>query len=412
MKILVLNNSTSKGGAAKAANRILESVMCVDNNIQCEIIADKMQKTKSYHKNVNHSASELFFRTAIDYFPRLLLTDTKKGRYSFWFIGKQLNDFIKNYKPDIIHLHWINEGFIAKDFFEFVNNWNIPIVVTMHDSWYFTGGCHITYDCEKYQNICKNCPQVKFDSIFNFAKRQFELKERLFTKNNFNFVAPSNWLKENAEKSTILKNSKIVNIPNPIDTNLFAAHEKAVAKVKLDLPINKRYILFGSSSFDENKGYSLFLKALENIKLSDDVEFLFFGSEFKHNVKFRYTNMGYIDNEERLSYVYAAADFTIVPSLQENLSNVIMESLASKTPVIAFNVGGNCDMIKNKFNGFLIEDISSDSLRRTIEEALQVGNKEFMDNNARQYVVENFDYKVIGQKYLNLYKEILGKNNG
>jgi glycosyltransferase involved in cell wall biosynthesis len=89
-----------------------------------------------------------------------------------------------------------------------------------------------------------------------------------------------------------------------------------------------------------------------------------------------------------------------------------MESLASKTPVIAFNVGGNCDMIKNKFNGFLIEDISSDSLRRTIEEALQVGNKEFMDNNARQYVVENFDYKVIGQKYLNLYKEILGKNNG
>jgi len=89
-----------------------------------------------------------------------------------------------------------------------------------------------------------------------------------------------------------------------------------------------------------------------------------------------------------------------------------MESLASKTPVIAFNVGGNCDMIKNKFNGFLIEDISSDSLRRTIEEALQVGNKEFMDNNARQYVVENFDYKVIGQKYLILYKEILGKNNG
>lgn len=410
MKILVLNNSSSKGGAAHAANRITEAISKYNADLDIKIYVDKTQKLNYYHADINDSWIQkkiAFFRTAIDFFPRKLLTNTTYGRYSFWFIGKRLSKFIETYKPDIIHLHWINEGFLSYNFFEYINRNNIPVIITMHDSWYFTGGCHSPFECKKYEDLCLSCPQVKFDKYLKLAFRQQNQKKILFQeKNNYNFIAPSTWLYNNAKLSNVLANNSLDIIPNPIDTDIFKNNNKIEAKKLLKLNPEKRYILFGSSSYDELKGYKIFQKAIKNLNIKD-VEIITFGADIIIQSVMPHQHMGYLCDATSLNLLYSAADFVVLPSLQENLSYTIMESLSSGTPVIAFDVGGNSDLIKDNVNGLLIKNISPEALRERIIYALNIENYKQLSENARKYVEENFSYEIIAKKYLNLYNKLL-----
>lgn len=412
MKILVLNNSSSKGGAAHAANRITEAISKYFADLDIKIYVDKTQKLNNYHADINNSWVQkkiAFLRTAIDYAPRKILTNIRYGRYSFWFIGKRLSKFIEAYKPDIIHLHWINEGFLSCNFFEYINKNNIPVVITMHDSWYFTGGCHSPFECRKYENLCFSCPQVKFDKYLKFALRQQNKKKILFQeKNNYYFIAPSTWLYNNAKLSKVLANNSLDVIPNPIDTEIFKNYDKNESKKLLKLNPKKKYILFGSSSYDELKGYKIFQQVVKELNIKD-VEIITFGADINIECVIPHQHIGYLRDTASLNLLYSAADFVIVPSLQENLSYTIMESLSSGTPVIAFDVGGNSDLIKDNINGFLIKNISPEALREKIIYALSVKNYQQLSENARKFVEENFSYEIIAKKYLNLYNRLMDK---
>ena len=105
--------------------------------------------------------------------------------------------------------------------------------------------------------------------------------------------------------------------------------------------------------------------------------------------------------------LYNAVDIMIVPSLQENLSNAIMESLACATPVVGFNIGGNSDMIEHKKNGYLAKPFDTIDLKDGIEWTL---NNEYYDElcqNAREKVMREFDSKIVAQQYIEFYKKIL-----
>jgi glycosyltransferase involved in cell wall biosynthesis len=100
----------------------------------------------------------------------------------------------------------------------------------------------------------------------------------------------------------------------------------------------------------------------------------------------------------------------IVPSLQENLSNAIMESLACGTPVVAFDVGGNSDMIEHLINGYLAKPFESQDLANGIEWVLNALNYDELCGNAREKVMREFDSVVVARKYIELYKDIFQSN--
>jgi glycosyltransferase involved in cell wall biosynthesis len=107
--------------------------------------------------------------------------------------------------------------------------------------------------------------------------------------------------------------------------------------------------------------------------------------------------------------LYSAADVTIVPSLQENLSNVILESLSCGTPVVGFKIGGNSDMIEHKINGYLAEPYQSDDLAYGIAWILNNENSKEISKMARGKVLENFDSKLVAKKYIELYSKKINK---
>lgn len=105
--------------------------------------------------------------------------------------------------------------------------------------------------------------------------------------------------------------------------------------------------------------------------------------------------------------LYNAVDVTVVPSLQENLSNAIMESLACGTPVAGFDIGGNSDMIEHRTNGYLAKPLESQDLANGIEWILNTANYNKLCSNAREKVMQEFASEVVAKKYIQLYQEIL-----
>jgi len=224
-------------------------------------------------------------------------------------------------------------------------------------------------------------------------------------------VGLSKWLNECAKNSTLLKDKKHINLPNPIDTSIFKPFDKEKSRELWSLPKDKKLVLFGAmgATSDPRKGFKELIKAMKKLT-SQDIEFVVFGSSKPQNVPdfgFKTHYLGSLADDITLVTLYSAVDVMVVPSLQENLSNAIMESLACGTPVVGFDIGGNCDMIEHKKNGYLAKPFDTDDLANGIEWILNAENYDELCTSARKKVIQEFDSAIVARKYIKLYEEIL-----
>lgn len=178
--------------------------------------------------------------------------------------------------------------------------------------------------------------------------------------------------------------------------------------------MEKKIILFGANSAtsDINKGFKELVAALSLLE-TKDVELAIFGSsepEKSQNFGFKTHYLGHLHDDASLVTLYSAVDVMVVPSLQENLSNAIMESLACGAPVVAFDIGGNSDMIDHKENGYLAKPFESQDLAKGIDWVLQNEKYQQISHNAREKVVQCFDSGLIAEKYIELYKTVIYEN--
>jgi len=312
---------------------------------------------------------------------------------------------------DILHLHWINEQFLDIRELKRISK---PIVWTLHDCWPFTGICHYFYDCENYLKKCGKCPALNSTVEVDLAENIWRKKLEVYRDFNIHVVSPSNWLGYAAKNSSLLKDFEVSIIPNCIDSSIYRPIEKQKLREILGLSSKKKYILFGAvnATSDKRKGYQHLQNALPKLfeKLDKNTELLVFGTDDRRTNKisnFPVNYIGYLFDDFSLSAFYNAANVTVVPSLSENLSNVIMESLACGTPIAAFNVGGNSDMIEHKSNGYLAETFDANDLANGINWCLKNNKEQQLSANARRRVEDNYTMELIANKYINLYKSLL-----
>jgi glycosyltransferase involved in cell wall biosynthesis len=317
--------------------------------------------------------------------------------------------YINEINPDIVVLHWINAGFLSIDQLSQINK---PLVWCLHDMWSFTGGCHYNEDCLSYQISCGNCKVLESNDYNDLSNTIIRKKESFYSNiKNFTIIGLSKWMATSAKQSFLLHKHKVVNIPNPININIFDKFNNNEAlKKKFHFNKNKKLILFGAVGAlrDRRKGFKELVTALENIN-SSDFELVVFGNDSESLIKvdFEITYLGYIKDFKKLIELYNVVEVMIVPSLQENLSNAIMESLSCGTPVVAFDIGGNADMIDHKQNGYLAKPYDTKDLANGIEFVLNNDNYEQLSKNARDKVVNNFESSFVAKKYINLYQNIL-----
>ena len=267
-------------------------------------------------------------------------------------------------------------------------------------------------NCEGYKKCCGNCKVLASDKENDLSQRIHNRKAKVFGKlENLTIIALSRWLATCAESSELLKDKHIMCLANPIDTEVFSPFDKLHARKLLNLPIDKKLILFGAmgATSDPRKGFSELSQALTLLK-RDDVELVVFGSskpKTSQDFKYKTHYLGSLHDDVTLKVLYSAADVMVVPSLQENLSNAIMESLACGTPVIGFDIGGNSDLIGHQINGYLAKPFDSDDLAKGIEWILNAKNYDQLCENAREKVVTTFDCQLVAKQYIEIYQHII-----
>lgn len=313
---------------------------------------------------------------------------------------------INQFAADIVHLHWIGDNFLPIQQFARLE---APIVWTLHDMWAFTGGCHYAGDCRRYTESCGNCPQLLRPASRDPSARINARKRRSWAEIPLTLVCPSRWLADCASQSAVLRHKRIEVIANPIDTGAFKPLDRREARYAFNLPLDKKLVLFGAAdgTADPRKGFAYLREALSAFAESDGVELVIFGADdagsIDLDVPMRRT--GNLHDNVSLNLLYSACDVFVLPALQDNLPNTLLEALACGTPCVAFDTGGVGDLLQHHENGYLAQLADAADLRRGIEWSLA---QEWWPERIHQQVVERYAADRISEQYIGLYQSILG----
>ena len=231
------------------------------------------------------------------------------------------------------------------------------------------------------------------------------------------FVTCSQWLKGQAEKSALLDKHTVINIPNPININLFKPRNKQEARTRCNFPADKRIILFGAAKpTDKRKGVDYFIESCNLLvqkhpELKDRIGIAIYGKQSEQIVPllpFETYDLKYISSEKELVNVYNAIDLYATPSLEENLPNTIMEAMACGVPCVGFNVGGIPEMIDHLHNGYVAEYKSAEDFANGIYWTLTEGEYDMLSEEASRKVTACYSEGTIAKKYIEVYNKITG----
>ena len=414
MKILIINKSDTIGGAAIASRRLKDALQANGHSVKM-LVQEKLSNDDSIYSTTNGRFKRYynFFLFILERLYFLFFEKSKDVRFAFSpaVAGEDISGHSLVKEADVIHIHWFNQGFLSLKGLERLLKLNKKIVWTLHDMWAFTGGCHYAGECNNYEKGCGNCKFLKKPGNKDLSIRILNKKRKILSNKKLQIVTCSEWLAQKAKSSSLLQNHDVTAIPNPIDTTIFHPKDKDKLRTKINLPKDKKLILFGAANvMDERKGLKYLIEALgllkkENPKLAEESEILLFGKsneEFLKQLPLKVNNLGLISGEKNIANVYAVADVLVLPSLEDNLPNTVMESLACGTPVVAFNTGGIPEMVEHKRNGYLAEYRSAGGLMKGLVYVL-TSDFGLMSENAVEKVNMTFLQKIVAKQYFNVY---------
>lgn len=417
MKVLHLSTSDIDGGAARGAYWLHKALQQAGTESNM-LVADKRSDDFTVFgpsKNLQKKLVDL--RVTVNNLPLHFYKHRDSEIFSPAWIPTKLDIPVRKINPDIINLHWVCYSFLnPKNLAKFER----PIIWTNRDMWAFTGGCHYSGHCEKYKINCGACPHLKSQTETDITRMLWQTKSKYWRNLNLTMVTISHWLADCAKQSSLFKNHRIEVIHNALNPSEFKPLPKNIVREILNLPKNKKIVLFGAlkATEDKRKGFEYLIAALQKLaqsNLKENIELLVFGSSQPQNppdLGMKATYMGKLNDDISIALVYAAADVTVVPSTQEAFGKTAMESLACGTPVVSFDSTGLKDIVEHQKNGYRAKCFSADDLANGIAWVLQEEPRwQALSRRAREKVEQEFTLEIQARAYLKLYEEVLQASN-
>ncbi|TXE17130.1 glycosyltransferase [Psychroserpens burtonensis] len=422
MKILIVN-TYDRGGAANACLRLHEGLLLknVDTNVLLRRKEKNIPQTFQFHNTHKPKSKLQVLKEKSVVFLRIMgvlqkpkqslksrfLTQRQEGLELFTFPHSNFDVTTSPLyqEADIINLHWV-ANFL--DYESFFRKNTKPVVWTLHDMNPFTGGQHYLETFLGVDESGNPIKRVLAEEETRVSNANLMIKENsIKSTSNITVVTPSKWLCQAAKESDMFSAKKIYHIPYGLDSKVFQPRDRDYSRDILNIPKNKKVILFVADSISNHrKGYAYLKKALDMIKLDDVVLCAVGGKTSELESEKSAIELGLIYDERLMSIVYSAADVFVIPSLMDNLPNTVLESLMCGTPVIGFSVGGIPDMIEHNINGLLVDNISSQSLVKTIKQFFATIDN-FNRSSIRTTAVKKYDLAVQANAYTKLFEDIL-----
>lgn len=413
MNVLHLCTAAQAGGAAIAAFRLHKGLKSLQ--VESRLLVNVKGQYDSDVIGPDNNTDKIISRIV----PMLDRVPGKFSNHSFDRISSayfpdHLIQRVRKQQPDILNLHWVNDGFMR---IETLPRFRQPIVWTLHDMWPMAGGEHYVGNSTRYIEGYSSKNRPSSESGFDVNRWIWARKKKALEKVKDLFIAtPSNWLAKCARESLLLRNRRILVLPNGVDHQRFRPMDHDLVRNILGLPVGKKLVLFGagSATSDKRKGFYLLVEALKQLDAtgdSEDYELVVFGAssgDDSFGMKTHY--LGNLNDEISMALVYAAADVFVAPSLEDNLPNTVLESLSCGTPVVAFDIGGMPDMIEHKENGYLATAFNTTDLAEGLYWVIEDEKRwKYLSGKARNTVEQSFTLECCATRYKSLYDDILAQ---
>lgn len=324
------------------------------------------------------------------------------GFGSVWATRK-LVEQIKEYDPDIIHLHSLHGYYINIEvLFRYLAEAQKAVVWTFHDEWSFTGHCPCFsfIGCCKWKTGCGHCPRVHehpASILLDRSRRNYRKKKELFNLvDNLTIITPSQWM-AGLVKQSFLARYPVRVIHNGIDLSVF---KPISGNFRYENHLENKFVILGVSNlWDPTKGMKTFVELSERLGKEFQIVLVGLSQEQKKHLSQNIIGIMHTDNVQELAEIYTAADAFVNPTLEDNFPTTNLEALACGTPVITFNTGGSPESI-DKTCGIVVEKGNVDAL----EAALRTLKRKNFSQEACLARAREFDMNKRFEDYLDLYQ--------
>lgn len=419
MNVVIINKSDSTGGAAVVSFRLMNALR--EQGIDASmLVTEKLTDSPFVHLAAPAWRSKIPFLAE-----RLRIFLTKGVDRSNLFkvdtgrCGLPLHRHPLVRNADIVCLNWVNQGMLSLAGLNKIRQLGKPVVWTMHDMWCFTGICHHAGRCRRFEQQCGQCHLLGSGGRLDDISHKTLIRKLNSYGPQFppvHFVAVSNWLAELARKSTLLRDMPLSVIGN--------AFPLADAEAPLSTPNHKGTftILFGAARLDDPvKGLPILIEATRVLKRkypaqAGRLHLVTFGSVkvagSLDGMEIPHTHLGPVSGADNLRKIYLAANAVVSTSLYETLPGTLVEGQAYGCIPVAFDRGGQKDIVDHDDTGFLAEWNDDPAIAaENIAEAVMMSFKakrELMIPKMQDAVRRKFDYPVIARKYIALFRSLIG----
>ena len=410
---LLLSYSDAAGGAGRAAYRLLQGLRA--EGVRARMLALDAVTGDPAVRGPKAPLGRLaaLMRSPLDRLPLRLATRGPRPMFSPAWLPDRLARRVAGLAPDLLHLHWIAGGMLR---IESLARLGRPLIWTMHDMWTFTGGCHYDDGCGRYVEACGRCPVLRSSRPWDLSRWVMRRKRRAWRGVPITLVAPSRWLADCAQASSLFRGGPVRVIPNGLDLELFQPVDPGLARRLLRLPPERSYLLFGAfdPGGERRKGFGLLQAALQRLAESgwrERLDLLVVGASapsVPRDLGLRTHYLGALRDELSMALALAAADAVVVPSTQENLPNMAVEAFACGRPCVGFSVGGLPDIVEDGVSGRLAPAFDSGALAAAIAWVLEdEERRRALGRAARRKAEQTFDLRLVARRYADLYAEVL-----
>lgn len=411
MRVVHILSNDCPGGLNHAALRLHEELLrqgtaswvCVQGRCIHKAIEDSRPETI-----IAHGHGHMALRRRLDSVPAWVLSG--KPYLSLSWLPTTIHETVALLAPDVVHIHQAHGATVSLPGLRRLRS---PLVATLHDMWFFTGGCTFDGGCGRWAAVCGNCPKVRFPHAHDASSVGFGLKRRAYAKKSISFIAPSRWIEEAARASSLLGKASITRIPYGIDVEQFAPRNADEARQALGLPLDAILLGFVAHDVDDpRKGIDLtaaVVAAMRDFARGRRVLAVAIGGAAPIANLFAADSLLFLGrlSPEKLALAYPAFDAVLVTSRQDNLPNVAIEAAACGTPVFGFDVGGLRDLVAIPAES-LAPPFDVAALAALLAPAIL--NSEVRQQRrdaARRHACAAFDIRAIAVQHQRLYDQVM-----
>jgi glycosyltransferase involved in cell wall biosynthesis len=285
-----------------------------------------------------------------------------------------------------------------------------PVVWRLSDMWAFTGHVAYSYDCDRWKHGCGSCPYLgEYPALSrDTTAALWRWKDEVYRRSRLTIVAPSRWIERLARESPLLSRFPVRRIPNGIDLERFRPVGRDEARDRLGLPSNGPVVLFSAPDVsDRRKGGAVLNEALEHLH-GEHFQLLVAGANETPAFPRSFRSLTHLVDEEEIALSYAAADLFVLPTLAENLPNAALESVASGTPCVSFDVGGVPDVVRHLETGYLAPLGDAEGLAQGVRTLLHHDElRDRLSSRCRELAEQEFGSELEASRFAELYSELV-----